>query len=152
MKSKWFVSRQSYWGVDPEDQYCVEIAFGGLDYANADMLIEKYDGEGQEYSDPREAVNAALQIRDQWKKDEPQLIINVAHGFTGGSTMPFEGDKDEALKVWAEKKYLELPKCEECGTLIDEKEHYINLDYPDDGKFCSEYCCEKRIANLEVQS
>ena len=35
---KYFVSRQSYWGE--EEPLVVEIAHGGLDYANADMLSD----------------------------------------------------------------------------------------------------------------
>lgn len=140
---KWFVSRQIYWGVDPEDQYCVEIAFGGLDSANPDMLVSKYDGEGEEYTNPRKAVEAALAIRDQWKVDRPDLTINVAHGATGGNTIPFEGDTDEALKEWANKVYENLPKCERCGELI-ESEPYVLCDARFmDLRFCSRYCAEE---------
>lgn len=140
---KWFVSRQSYWGVEPEDQYCVEIARGGLIYTNPDMLVSKYDGEGEEYADPREAVEAALKIRDAWKKDDPDLTINVAHGATMGFTIPFEGDGDEALKKWAETEYENLPKCDQCGELIEEE--YKLFDY-EDFKFCREYCAEKWLS------
>jgi hypothetical protein len=31
---KYFVSRQCYWGVEPDDANTVEIAMGGCDYAN----------------------------------------------------------------------------------------------------------------------
>jgi hypothetical protein len=137
----WFVNRQSYWGVDPEDQYCVEIAAGGLDYANPDMLVAKYEGEGEEYADPREAVETALKIRDAWKKDKPGDTINVAHGDTNGMTLPFEGDTDEALKEWAEKKYESLPKCDECGEIIG-KDSYKCWEFSD-FEFCREYCAEK---------
>lgn len=138
---KWFVSRQSYWGVDPEDQYCVEIASGGIDYANPDMLVKKYDGEGEEYTDPRKAVEAALSIRDSWKNDKSDEIINVAYGDTMGMTMPFEGDTDEALKKWAEKKYESLPKCDRCGDLIEGNGYKLSDD--PDFTFCQEYCAEE---------
>lgn len=138
---KWFVSRQSYWGVDPEDQYCVEIAKGGQDYANPDMLSPKYSGEGEEYSDPIKAVEAALVIRDQWKKDAPDYTINVAHGSTGGDTLPFEGDSDEDLKEWAQRVYDSLPKCDQCGDLIEDA-GYVLHEYPD-FIFCREYCAEE---------
>ena len=67
----YFVSRQCYWGVEPDEQNVVEIASGGRDYSNPDMLVEKYAGEGQEYSDPREALEVALSIAKQWKQDKP---------------------------------------------------------------------------------
>ena len=134
----WFVSRQLYWGVEPEDQNCVEIAAGGIDYANPDMLVAKFSGEGEEYTDPREAVEAAIQIRDAWKAASPSLVINIAHGATGGATMPFEGDTDAALKAWAEKQYKNLPKCSHCGDVLG-KETYTTLDDPDD-KFYTTLC------------
>lgn len=137
----WFVSRQSYWGVEPEDQYCVEIAAGGMDNANPDMLVAKYEGEGEEYADPREAVEAALKVRDAWKANRPGDVINVAHGDTCGMTLPFEGDTDEALKQWAEKKYESLPKCDECGEIIGKDSHKL-WEYPD-FEFCREYCAER---------
>jgi hypothetical protein len=142
----WYVSRQCYWGVDPEDQNCVEIAAGGLDYANPDMLVSKYDGEGEEYTNPIEAVEAALKIRDAWKTDAPTLTINVAHGATGGNTMPFEGDTDEVLRAWATEYYATLPKCDHCGELLG-KEKYHLTEYPDAGEFCREYCADKYYTN-----
>jgi len=138
---KWFVSRQCYWGVEPNEQNVVEIASGGCDYANPDMLVEKYNGEAETYTDPREAVTAAIEIAKQWKKDCPSLTIGIAHGFTGGYTMPFEASEVKELKDWAEKTYQELPKCDRCGDLLP-KEHYILPEDPD-VKFCREYCAEK---------
>lgn len=143
---KWFVSRQIYWGVDPEDQHTVEIAAGGLEYSNPDMLVAKYDGEGEEYSDPREAVEAAINIAKSWKQDCPDLTINVAHGSTGGYTMPFEGSEDKELRAWAQKTYESLPKCDQCGELRKETWH-ISGD-PDAGDFCSQYCAEKAEADI----
>lgn len=142
----WFVSRQIYWGVDPEDQHTVEIAAGGLDYANPDMLVPKYDGEGEEYSDPREAVEAALKIAESWKTDCPELTINVAHGATGGFTMPFEASDVKELKEWAEKSYESLPKCGQCGEVLKEIWHLCGD--PDAGDYCSQYCAEKAEAEM----
>lgn len=147
--SKWFVSRQSYWGVEPEDQNVVEIAAGGLDYANADMLSAKYPhlGEGEEYDDPRDALKAALEIRDAWRKDAPHLVINVAHGYTGGMTMPFEGTEDEkALWEWANTAWEALPKCDQCGGVLPEE--YF-MDEFRELKFCSERCAEKNESRCE---
>lgn len=141
MSNKWFVSRQFYWGADPDEANVVEIASGGCDYANPDMLVEKYAGEGKTYTDPREAVNIAIDIAKQWKADKPDLKIGIAHGFTGGCTMPFEPQETEELKAWALKAYEALPKCTQCGELLPEK-HYTLPEDPD-VKFCREYCAEK---------
>jgi hypothetical protein len=139
---KYFVSRQVYWGVELEDQNTVEIASGGLNYANPDMLVAKYAGEGDEYTDPVKAVEVAFAIAEAWQKDKPELKINIAHGFTGGNTIPFEGCNKEELIEWAKKAHEKLPKCDQCGEILDEKSTYKLCDYPD-YKFCSEYCAEQ---------
>jgi len=144
---KLFVSRQIYWGVDAADSHTVEIASGGQDYANPDMLVSKYPGEGEEYTNPIEAVEAAIVIATAWKKDNPKLKINIAHGFTGGCTMPFEGSTRKNLRVWAKKLYETLPKCEHCGELIGD-EPITLIEYPDKGKFCGEYCAEEYLAEM----
>ena len=145
---KYFVSRQCYWGVEPEDRNTVEIASGGRDYANPDMLVAKYAGEGDEYTDPVKAVEAALIIAEQWQKDCPSLQINIAHGFTGGNTMPFEGCDKEELIEWAKKAHEKLPKCDQCSEILEEKSTYSLCDYPD-YKFCSEYCAEQYYAQAQ---
>lgn len=143
---KWFVSRQCYWGVDPDEQNVVEIAQGGCDYANPDMLVEKYEGEGKTYTDPVEAVEASLKIAEQWHKDSPELIIGVAHGSTGGMTMPFEADEQEKLREWAKKTLEALPKCDRCGAVLPEE--YYTVPDLDDEKFCREYCAKERASEL----
>lgn len=148
----YFVSRQCYWGVDPEEQNVVEIASGGHDYANPDMLVPKYTGEGQDYLDPVEAVEAALRIAEEWKFDSPKLSIGIAHGFTGGNTMPFEPDEVEQLKDWAKKAQEELPRCDRCGAV--RKETFTLVHDPDRGQFCSDYCAEMTMdedAQLEEE-
>ena len=145
---KWFISRQCYWGVDEDEQNVVEIAQGGCDFANPDMLVEKYSGEGETYIDPREAVTAALDIAERWKKDSPDLKIGVAHGCTGGMTMPFEADESEELKKWAQKIWELLPKCDGCGEILPKKHFTVPFLNVDDEKFCREYCAEKRANEL----
>ena len=147
---KLFVSRQIYWGVEESDSHTVEIASGGRDYSNPDMLVAKYPGEGEEYTNPIEAVKAAIAIATAWKKDCPKLKINIAHGNTGGCTMPFEGSTRKELRAWAEKLYESLPKCDGCGGLIG-GDPVIISDEPD-FKFCGEYCAEKFIEiNSEIK-
>ena len=98
-----FVSRQSYW---PDGQLTVEIAGGGLDYANPDMLVEEYKhlGEGKEFDDPVEATEAAIEIARAWRRDAPGKCIGVASGYTGGCTIPFEPSTQKDLLKWARKQ------------------------------------------------
>jgi len=143
-KTVWFVSRQVYWGVDEEDSRCVEIAFGGRDYSNADMLDPKYKGEGQEYSDPREAVTVAIEIEKLWRKDDPKASIHIDYGATGGSTMPFLNfPTNDELIAWADKTFEQMPKCDQCGGHRDAENYYRFYDDLDLGKFCSKHCAEK---------
>ena len=139
------VTRQGYWGVDPEDCYTVEIAAGGIDYCNPDALVSKYPGEFQEFTDPREAAAVALEIAEQWQKDCPDIKVNIAHGFTMGYTMPFEPETRGELLAWAEAEFKGLPKCDCCGGLMPgERDQWQNQDSDWSGeKFCSEYCADK---------
>ena len=84
----WFVSRQRY--LDGEHRRIVEIALGGRDYSNPDMLVPQFHDEGREYEDPREAVKAAISVCEQWRKARPADDPHVAHGATAGFTMYFE--------------------------------------------------------------
>ncbi len=141
---KWFVSRQRNW---PDGDLVVEIAAGGLDYSNPGMLVSKYSGEGQEYTDPREAVEAAIKIATAWRKDAPKEEIGIAHGSTGGWTMPFEGEPltDETfkeLREWADAAWESQPKCDVCGGLREET--YTLTEDPEAGHFCSENCADKQ--------
>jgi hypothetical protein len=134
---KYFVSRQCYW---PDGKLVVEIATGGLDYANPDMVCSKYPGEGREYDDPREAAKVAIEIAKQWRKDKPGKRISVAYGCTSGYTLPFEPSAKNKVVKWANETYEKLPKCDQCGELLPEV-HYI--DEFNEFKFCREYCIEK---------
>lgn len=106
MENSWFVSRQVYW---PDGDMIVEVAQGGSDYANADMLVPIYDGEGEEYNSALEAVEAAIMTRDAWRKDykghgdEP---IEIGVGFTMGMSLPFSPtDKtDDELRAWGQER------------------------------------------------
>lgn len=150
---KFFVSRQCEY---PDGDYVVEIVQGGLDYANPGMLVPKWKelGEGQEFTDPREAVEAAINIRDQWNllKFYPNVIgaiehgVEISFGSTGGFTLPLPRMSDDELKAKADQLYEKLPKCAECGDLLG-KETYTH-DYADkDEKFCRDYCAEKNYNN-----
>jgi hypothetical protein len=148
---KFFVSRQQYWGVEPEEGTIVEVCTGGSDYANADMLCPKWRslGEGRGFKDPREAIEAAITIKDAWIQAGEENA-KVGYGSTGGFTLPFEGKEDEDCRAWAEKVYAKLPKCQACGELRGEERECFGNDYSthmnDKGErypFCSQYCAEK---------
>lgn len=145
MKNKWVVTRQCYW---PDGRNVVEIAFGGLDYANADALCSKYQGEFQEFSNPREAAETAIAICKAWRMDG-QKNAKVAVGSTGGYTMPFDPITFKEVLEWADKEYESLPKCAQCGDLMGE-EKFGNHEY---GEYecCSEHCAEKYYAPLEEE-
>ena len=146
---KFFVSRQSYWGVEEEDGTVVEIAFGGCDFANPDMLSVKWPrlGEGQEFSDPREAVEAAIKVCDAWRKAGcPQA--KIAMGSTGGCTIPFETKEYGEARARAEVIWEKLPKCDECGEVLGKE--CFSHDLCDD-QFCSEACAETNYWSLREQ-
>ena len=135
------VTRQCQW---PEGTLMVEVCAGSLDYANPGMLTPRFAslGEGCEFSDPREAVNAAVQIRDAWKREqEAGAEILLGYGATGGMTMPFDACSDEDARAWADDAWEKLPKCDHCGEALGApRDRYRLLD--GDGEFCSDSCAE----------
>jgi len=150
MSKKWFVSRQCYWGVDDEDRNVVEIAAGGLDYANADMLVARWSnlGEGGEYTDPREALKAAKSVRDAWIAVAPDDQVHIEVGATGGYTMPFTmHPTDKQLDQWATTAWIVAPKCDRCGEVLPEA-FFVMSDGVSDDKFCSERCAEMSYEDM----
>lgn len=109
---KFFVSRQRYYY---SGESVVEVVSGGRDYANADMLVPKYDGEGQEYTDPLEAVEKALEILAAWRLDRPEIEIGIAVGTSAGMGMELEPDTMEYARAWAEKWERRIDEEEENG-------------------------------------
>lgn len=140
---KFFVSRQQYWGVEEEEGTVVEVAYGGLDYANPDMLTTRWRelGEGKEFTDPREAVEAAIQVCDAWRKAGCPLA-KVAMGSTGGCTIPFEPKEYDEARARAVEIFEKLPKCAECGETLG-SETFTHEFVMDDELFCSGNCAEK---------
>ena len=142
---KFYVSRQKYWNVDPEDGTIVEVAQGGSDYANPDQLCAKYPrlGEGKEFDDPREAIEAAISVCEAWRADGVPSA-KVAFGYTGGNTLPFEGDEYDSLRQRAEALYDKMDKCECCGGILpDKRKRYMHSYMPGEFVFCSERCADK---------
>lgn len=146
------ITRQAYWGVEENERYVVEIAQGGRDYANPDALVQEYSGEFGEFEDPREAVEVAISILKQWRKDG-QKNAKIAVGYTGGMTLPFDPDTIPGAKKWAQKEYESLEKCPICSTIMEGSKEWYEagtffksgdfLRYDDGYKYCSESCAEK---------
>jgi len=154
----YFVSRQAYW---PAGELVVEIAAGGCEYSNPDMLSDPeviYGplGDMLETSDPRKALAAAFRIKEAWEHqlylyagDEAESV-RIEAGFTYGCTMPFEEHPTDAqLREWAEAEWEATPKCP-CGEPLPERGRItLCFPYEDEGPFCSEYCAEKTYDELE---
>ncbi len=126
-------------------QLVVEVEANGLDYSGADALCEEYRslGEGKDFDDPRDAVAAAILIRDAWRKDGAD-VAGISIGTTGGmgfEVEPFDGTDDDLRAVAAERWEL-LPKCDRCGEKLPENGGYHIHDNPDVGTFCSEKCAD----------
>lgn len=146
-QAKWYVSRQMYW---PDGDKVVEIAFGGREYANPDKLSDNRTfrrlGSGSEYEDPREAVKAAIRVRDEWAKDTEGVRIET--GFTHGFTLPFdECPSDAELIASAHKEWAwiqeHVERCAECGDPIwSDTDWWYIQDLGVDVKFCSEACVD----------
>ena len=132
-----YVSRQKYYysGIN-----AVEIANGGQDLAGSDMLVPKYQGEGQEYADPREAVEAAINICRAWRKDGT-TSAKLVMGSTLGMGIELEPITFEDAEKLAEKLHDKLPKCDQCGAILG-KERFKHVYDCDDLEFCSEQCAE----------
>ena len=135
----YYVSRQLQW---PDGMMYVEIAVGGLDYSSPGMLANDLGGEG-DYSDPREAANAAWELAKIWQEKEPEEEIHLAYGYNMDMfVIPEEDTVTERaeLDAWAETEYNSLPKCNRCGETFD-GQGYILYDW-DEFVYCSETCAE----------
>lgn len=147
----YYVSRQVYW---PDGVCAVEVVSGGSDNSGPDQLVPNYRdyGEGDTFDDPREAVRAAIAVRDAWQIDLDWIASTgtdkprkaVLTGFTTGYGMVLPDEySDDAARAWAEKEYAELPKCDHCGDLLPDNPYgsessILDNEYP----YCSEYCAE----------
>lgn len=142
------VTRQLQW---PEGTPMVEVSVGGIDYCNPDALVQRYGGEFEEFINPIEAVETAIDICMAWRKDgEKDAQIGI--GATLGMTMPFEECSFESAREWAKKEYASLQKCPQCGNLIEEKQElwasgFVTSEggFVPDGEYlyCSETCAEE---------
>ena len=129
--------------------FVLEISTGGRDCINPDMLVAKYEGEGSEYHDPREAVRTAFKIRDAWRRDEPAAEIGIGYGCTCGMTLPFDPSTDEELTAWANKEYEDMPACKWCrNKILDPNAAVYLAGY--DAWYCSANCAELHTFDTEI--
>ena len=135
----YYVSRQFY---HYSGTAVVEVTTGGADYAGADMLSVKYGslGEGQEYGDPREAVEAAIEVCRAWRNAGVK-DAKIAFGATGGMGIEIEPCSFADARDAADVLYAKLPKCSHCSEVLG-KNRYRGDDWSGDVQ-CSEYCAEK---------
>lgn len=141
--AEYYVSRQLRWGEGP----AVEISVGGLEHSGPDMLCPRWPGlgEGVAYLDPREAVAAAIRVRDAWTADgdPPEEEIPIACGHSLGGLLHLDDSRDDAaLVAWAEKTYEAAPKCDMCGDILPATPWRV-IDAFDDALYCSEPCADK---------
>jgi len=141
------VSRQAPYYQAP--LLSVEIAAGGYDYCGADMLGAKYPelGEGRVYDDPRAAAKAAIQILEQWQKDEPGKQIVIAHGYTHGlfTELP-ESTVEEAI-LWAEAEWEDITRCDRCGDPVP-KNWWHAEELLGEEIFCSDRCSQYALEDF----
>jgi hypothetical protein len=141
------VTRQRQW---PDGTELVEVSCGGLDYTNPDALGKKYAGEFEEFADPREAVETAIEISRAWRKDSHKRIP-VGVGSTHGMTMPFDSGTFQDARLWAKEVWDGLEKCAGCGNpLPDSKRDYWYANDWDGLDYCSEHCAT-RAAEFEAE-
>jgi len=142
------VTRQIQW---PNGDPMVEVSEGGIDYTNPDALVANYPGEFQEFQDPREAVETAINICRSWRKDGQQ-DAKVGVGATGGYTMPFDGSTFKEAVDWAKEVWEKLEKCPTCDRITEDLQEWWSAGewigdefyaYDNGDKYCSEYCAEK---------
>ena len=146
-RSKFTVTRQHRY----HDGYkIVEVSQGGIDYANPDALVKKWQGEFEEFTGMTAAVEAAIGIAKAWQETTTdQIFIGV--GCTHGMTMEFDpltlNDKTfDALIAKAEKFDENLPKCEHCGDILAGETY--GHEFSDGHPFCSERCVETSYYDL----
>ncbi len=141
------VTRQRQW---PDGDNVVEVSHGGLDYCNPDALGAKYAGEFEEFADPRQAVETAIEIVRAWRKDSKERIA-IGVGSTNGMTPPFSPDTFKHARAWAKKFWEKLPKCAGCNEpMPDSKRNYWRANDWDGLEYCSEDCAT-RAAEFEAE-
>ncbi len=135
------VTRQHRW---EDGLRIVEISCEGLDHCSPDALCRKYTGEFEEFPDPTDAVEAAIDIAESWRRDTRHRIhlgMGSLLDFCLVEAEPLNRKTRRDLRARAKKLRDNLPKCDECGDLLPPKPFRV-FDFPDFA-FCREYCAEE---------
>lgn len=144
MTTRYCVTKQIQY---PDGDRVVEISIGTFDYVNPGCLS---DGT-KECETATEAVEYAIELAQQWQTECDEEVF-IGKGYTNGCCMPFDPwelceENYAELREWAIKRDDALPKCDQCGDIIDrEWKHY---DY--EHRFCSEYCLEAFLEEMEPE-
>jgi hypothetical protein len=134
----------------PDGENVVEVSAGSFDYVNPDCLVAKYDGEGQEFTDPREAVETAIEIVRQWRKDSHSRV-SIGVGSTLGMTLPFSPDTFAHARAWAKQTWESLEKCSGCGDPLPDSRKRWHANEWDGLEYCSEHCATRAAEFDEEQ-
>ncbi len=121
----------------PDGNQVVEVSTGTRDYCNPDALCEKYNGEMEEFFDPRKAVEIAITIVRAWRRASGQKV-SIGFGNTHGDTMPFAASTFKNARAWAKAEWNELEKCPGCSNPMGKEKWHAN-DW-DGLNYCSERC------------
>lgn len=113
-RQTWITARTTPW---PDGERCVEIATD-VDHLDPSLFWEErgseYDKLTDEYDDPREAVEAALRMRDLWAAETGEVVlVGLSNPFY---SVAHSEKTDEEMRAWGEKAYEQIPRCAHCGN------------------------------------
>jgi hypothetical protein len=135
-----YISRQRYYD---DGVLCVELAVGGAKNASKDILPTKYAGESKNLVSPIDAVNVALRIIGQWNYSDERIFIALVNADGKGSKVYFDPqDKAHIAKLerWGQQEFARLPKCDNCGRCIGNKNNAYEMTELPNKLYCDERC------------
>ena len=140
--TRWYTARTRPW---PDAIPTVQVAD---DYEKFDpgLLADGWGDDRSEYArltdeydDPRDAVAAAVQMRDLWQTELGASEVVVLSIAPGPEWVPSESSEED-LAAWSERIWDSLPVCEHCGHKGSmSKYEYDGLDL---------YACDEHHATL----
>ena len=102
-------------------------------------------GDAIKVVSPRDAILAALSLKDSWAKEGVNKIHVVVVDKDGKDL--FKTKKTIKLWNWADDESKNLERCKECGRILPEEVYSVK--FPNCGWYCSKSCADK---NLVAQS
>lgn len=135
--NEWYVARTTPW---PDGQRCVEIA-STVDDLDPSLLWEDsgntYSSLAGPHNDMREAVKAAITMRDEWQRESGEdVLIGWASPLYPVSASP---RSDEELRKAAEEWYAALPCCSYCGDKVTGPDPFYRDDWGDPFAACNDW-------------